>query len=397
MLAEEKKQQIALLVKKVYENPELSGEEFFACAEQIGFLKREGFEVVSPIAGEKTAYRAEYSVHAGGTEKLPAFAFCSEYDALPKVRHGCGHHLIMGGAITAALCLRKLLEEKNIPGKIVLFGCPAEETYGGKLKIADSGAADDIDAFLMAHSGGGLLALGGLGYAGMKRVKVTFSGSGGSGVPRLADPSFVNPLDASTLLYQAVAMRRHFFPANVNIAGVIVNGGERSNILPVASVSDYTIRSQDPLLIDKYAEIFRKMAEGAAMLTGTELELSEERTWPPTLPNLVLSESFLDSMEKRGRKVKRILPIAGFLGTTDFGIFSRKAPGCHVHFPIMADPCAAHHTEEYNTCSGTSAALECMFDAGESMAETAFRFFSDETFRASVKKAFTQEPVYQVQ
>ena len=372
MLEDETKRKIATLVRKIYENPELSGEEVYASTEVIRFLREEGFSVAAPIAGEKTAFKAEYTVRAEGkNEELISFAFCAEYDALPLVKHGCGHHLITGNALTAAVCLRKLLKEKNVTGRVVLFGCPAEETYGGKLKIADSGAADDVDAFLMAHPTDGFLSFGDEGYAGMKRVKVVFHGTGGSGVPRNASPALLNPLDASTLLYQALAMRRHFFPADVNIIGIIANGGERENILPVKCESKYTIRSQNPYV-----------------------EFIEEKTLPPTRPNAVLSDAFLVSMKKRGRRVCQVHPRLGFMGATDFGIFSQMRPGCHLHFPIMAERPVAHHTEKFHCCAGRPEAIESMFATGESMAETAFSFITDKDFRASVKAEFAREVHY---
>lgn len=387
MLAEETKQKIARLVKSVWENPELSGEEFFACAEQIKFLKEEGFTVTAPIAGEKTAYKAEYIVHAEQGKHVPSFAFCSEYDALPKVKHGCGHPLIMGSALTAACCLKTLLEKSDIPGRVVLFGCPAEETYGGKLKIAESGAADDVDAFLMAHPTDGVVSFGDLGYAGTRNVKIVFRGTGGSGVPRLANPTFVSTLDAATLLHQAVAMRRHFFPQDVNMIGVISNGGERANIIPVFSECTYTVRSQNLKRLEQYNEMLRTMAEGAAMMTGTKMEFTTCKSCPPTCYNMPLADAFLDSMEKRGGKIYRTLPHKGFLGATDFGIFSRMRPGCHLHFPIMATD-VAHHTEGFHLASGKQPAVDNMFAAGESMAETALKFLSDPKFRSAVEEAF---------
>jgi len=389
MLAKNMKQKILRLVKAVWKNPELSGEEFFACAEQVRFLKKEGFTVTAPIAGEKTAYKAEFTIGAKGKKHVPTFAFCSEYDALPKVKHGCGHPLIMGSALTAACCLRELLKKDNIPGRVVLFGCPAEETYGGKLKIAESGAADDVDAFLMAHPTDGEVSFGDLGYAGVRYVNIAFTGSGGSGVPRLANPSFVNTLDASTLLYQAVAMRRHFFPADVNIVGVITNGGERANILPVVSESSYTVRSQNIRRLEDYTQLLRSMAEAAAVLTGTEMTFTPGKFTPPTCHNMPLADAFLAGMEKRGGKIYRTLPHKGFLGATDFGIFSRMRPGCHLHFPIM-EKNVAHHTIGFYQASGKTAAVDSMFAAGESMAETAFRFITDPKFRFAVEEEFTK-------
>ncbi|MBO4304974.1 MAG: M20/M25/M40 family metallo-hydrolase [Lentisphaeria bacterium] len=392
MHSQEMKNRIGDLVKQIRENPELSGEEVFACALQTAFLRERGFTLETPIAGEKTAYKAVFTVHsgAGEGEKIPSFAFCAEYDALPHVKHGCGHPLIMGSALAAAVELKALLEEKGVPGRIIVLGCPAEETYGGKIRIAESGAAEEADAFLMAHPVSGFSALGDVAYSGIRSVKIVFRGSGGSGAARMANPAFVNPLDAQNLLYGAVAMRRHFFPRDVAIAGVISDGGKRANLLPVSCESNYTVRSQDPAHLEEYTLLLRTMAEGASLMTGTEAEVTFGKPWLPTRPNKVLNKSFLDAMEKRGFKADRTPPCRGgcFAGT-DFGKLSQMRPACHLHFPIMK--AAAAHTEEFARISGEAPAAESMFAAGESMAETAFAFLADEKFRASVKEAFTQD------
>ena len=394
MLSPEIKNMVSELVKKVRENPELSGEEFFACSLQVDFLKKQGFTVKSPIAGEKTAYKAVFTVNGKEGEYIPSFAFCAEYDALPEVKHGCGHPLIMGSSLTAALSLKNMLEEKNIPGKIILFGCPAEETYGGKYKIADSTEADEADAFLMAHPIGGESFLEDIAYSGLKGVRIIYSGTGGSGAARMANPAFVNPLDAQNLLYQAVALRRHFFPRDVAITGVITDGGTRSNMLPLTTESSYTVRSQDPSRLEEYTEILCQMAEGAAMMTGTKIEIIRNRGLVPTRPNRVLNRAFLDAVEKHGGRANCVMPQRGgcFAGT-DFGIFSQRKPGCHLHFPIMKK--AAAHTKEFHCFSGEKEALESMFTAGECMAESAWKFITEKSFRQQVEEDFRKADCFE--
>lgn len=392
MLSENTKKDITFLVKKIWENPELSGEENFACMQQMAFMRQQGFSCISPVAEEKTAYKAQYMVKGRQTDfaHIPSFAFCAEYDALPKVKHGCGHHLIMGSAIAAALDLKLLLEENHISGKILLLGCPAEETYGGKCRMADCGITDEFDAVLMAHPTGGTAPLGDTAYSGLKGVKVIYHGTGGSPAARMANPAFNNPLDAQTLLYQGIAMRRHFFPRDTAVSGVITEGGLRANMLPVTSESSYTVRSQDPENLEKYTKILEEMAKGAALMTGTEVEIIVSKGLLPTRPNSVFNTAYLDNMEKKGYKVDRTLPGRGRnFAATDFGAFSQKKIGSHVHFPIMEE--AAAHTEKFYLASIEKAALQSMFDAGESMAETAFAFIQDKVFRSAAEEAFRQD------
>ena len=89
-------------------------EEFKSAKAMEDFLENEGFAVERGIAGMETAYVATY-----GTGK-PVICFLAEYDALfglnqkadvdhyepitssEDTGHGCGHHLLGVGSITAA-------------------------------------------------------------------------------------------------------------------------------------------------------------------------------------------------------------------------------------------------------------------------------------------------------
>jgi metal-dependent amidase/aminoacylase/carboxypeptidase family protein len=71
--------------------------------------------------------------------------------------HSCGHDAIAGGVAAAALALADLCDE--LPGTLVVFGCPADEIPaplmvergGGKALSAAAGLWDGMDAALYAH------------------------------------------------------------------------------------------------------------------------------------------------------------------------------------------------------------------------------------------------------
>jgi metal-dependent amidase/aminoacylase/carboxypeptidase family protein len=74
----------------------------------------------------------------------------AEYDALPGIGHGCGHHLIAASSITAFLGIHYVLKQHGIPGRVQLLGCPAEENQGGKVVLVRNGALKGVDAAIMA-------------------------------------------------------------------------------------------------------------------------------------------------------------------------------------------------------------------------------------------------------
>ena len=90
-------------------------------------MNEHGFNV-SSVENVETAFVAEWeSNHQSNSEQI-CVGFISEYDALPKIGHACGHNLIAISGIGAALVFRDVIKtfSKNSI-KIKCFGTPAEE------------------------------------------------------------------------------------------------------------------------------------------------------------------------------------------------------------------------------------------------------------------------------
>ena len=137
----------------LFNNPELSGEEFNSSAYLADKLRGIGFRVTYPYMGISTAFRADYGNSSGRTVAFPA-----EYDALPgyginhdQPAHACGHNWISGSTLAAARALADTSHLFN--GNIVVFGTPSEETSGSKVTLAKKGAFNGIDAVLQVHLG----------------------------------------------------------------------------------------------------------------------------------------------------------------------------------------------------------------------------------------------------
>ncbi|HCG29086.1 MAG TPA: amidohydrolase, partial [Chloroflexi bacterium] len=90
-------------------NPELGYEERMASQLLADHLKEAGFEVEKPYKGIETAFRATRRGKGDG----PTIAVLAEYDALAGIGHGCGHNLIGGSGLAAALGLGAVIDELN--------------------------------------------------------------------------------------------------------------------------------------------------------------------------------------------------------------------------------------------------------------------------------------------
>ena len=72
-----------------------------------------------------TGFIAEYPPE----DKEITVGFLSEFDALPKIGHACGHNLIAISGVGAALAFKAVIDEYKLSNiKIKLFGSPAEES-----------------------------------------------------------------------------------------------------------------------------------------------------------------------------------------------------------------------------------------------------------------------------
>ncbi|KAF9970298.1 hypothetical protein BGZ73_007020, partial [Actinomortierella ambigua] len=79
---------------KIHDHPELGYKEVFAHKTLTDFLETQGFKVTRHACGIETAFVAdfEYLGESDGKDvSVRSIAFCSEFDALPSVGHGCGH------------------------------------------------------------------------------------------------------------------------------------------------------------------------------------------------------------------------------------------------------------------------------------------------------------------
>ncbi|KAG7452968.1 uncharacterized protein BT62DRAFT_1070667 [Guyanagaster necrorhizus] len=137
----------------IYVNPETALEEYFATSTTIGYFDDNPFNVTKQAYGFETFLKLTFeNLPAGYGGNVPTLAFLLEYDALPEVKHACGHNLIATVGLTAATMTREALLYYNIPARVVVHGCFDEEDTDGKRLLLNAGAFDDEYAiFMMAN------------------------------------------------------------------------------------------------------------------------------------------------------------------------------------------------------------------------------------------------------
>jgi amidohydrolase len=359
----------------IFDNPELGKKEFKAQKYLADELKRNGFMVENGIGSMPTAFRAEYNLKKPG----PAVAFIAEYDALPQMGHACHHHIIASASVNAAIALSKL--KKQLCGKIVVMGTPAEEGMGAKGVMSRNGAFKGLDVGLMFHGGSknttALVVLAVEGFEFTYKGKASHAAS--------APYEGVNALDAVIMLFTSINALRQQLKEDVRIHGNITKGGDAVNIIPETASAQFYIRAQQRKYLNEVVEKVKNCAKGAALQTGAELTISVfEDPGNDLLKNIKLVEEFERNFRSLGGEIDNEPYL---LGSSDIGNLSYEMPVIH---PMVktADNGLTLHTREFLKCGKTDIAYEGMMLGMKSIALTGARVMLDPEFLKAVKKEF---------
>ncbi len=384
--AERLEPELAEIVRRLHEHPEPAFEEHRSMATLVEVLARHDVEAELGVHGVPTAFRAEVGDPAG-----PTIAICAEYDALPGIGHACGHNVIAASGVGAFLALHQVMTSGDAPaGRVVLLGTPAEEGHTGKEVLARNGALEGISAAIMVHPYG--LDVADQVWLGRRLLTWTFKGrpAHASAQPYMGR----NALDAASLAYQGIGLLRQQMPPVDRVHATIAEGGTRPSIITERAVVHLYARS-------KYADTLRDLsrrlddiAHGAALMTGTDVEITWDDGAHPSLPvrtNRVLTDRWVSAQRRRGRDP---LP-AGVLSetlaaSTDFGNFSFRIPGIHPLVQV-SDPDVALHTAEFAAAAATPAAVSAAVDSAAGLASTALDYLYDAGLRAAVHDEFAEE------
>ncbi len=353
----------------IHQNPELGFQEFEAVKIQQKFLEERGFKVNFPYGNIPTAFRAEY-----GDDDAPCVVFMSEYDALQGMGHACGHNLIAAAAMKAFEETASFLKNNNVKGKAVLLGTPAEESYGGKISLIKEHAFDDADIALISHP----MDVSGIGEKSMGAAHLQVEFFGRSAHASGAPDEGINALDAMITFFSSIALYRQQMPKTAQIHGIITDGGSAPNIIPDYTKALFYTRSYDLEDHKKVNADFKRIVEGAALSANCSCKLSdfaplyETSTTYPAMEKVLMQE-----MEKAGLDGKKI-PLRI---TSDLGNVSNVIPTTNICFEITKNKKTPGHSIEFRDAAATDYAVEQALKAGSAMAQTAIRFYTDETFR----------------
>ena len=304
---DKKKEHYAEISKKIWDLAEVGYQEYKSSEILQEELKKEGFAVEKGVAGIPTAFVATY-----GSGK-PVISILAEFDALPgmaqeavserkviegqKAGHACGHHLFGAGSSAAAIAVKDWLKKGGKAGTIKLMGCPAEEGGSGKVYMVREGVFKDSDIVLHWHPADRNGANPSSSLANVSgKFRFTGIAAHAAGAPERGRSA----LDGVEAMNNMVNMMREHVPQETRIHYVITRGGEAPNVVPAfAEVYYYARHPSREIVRDVWSRI-NKAAEGAALGTGTKVELEVTGGAYDILPIESLAKAMYKNLEMVG-------------------------------------------------------------------------------------------------
>ena len=421
----------AELASKIWNWAEVGYQEEKSSALLQETLKEEGFTVEADVAGIPTAFVASYGT--GG----PVIAILAEFDALPGINqaatpdreerpgmsagHACGHNLFGAGSVSAAIAIRRWLEETGKPGTIRVYGTPAEEGGSGKVYMVRAGLFDDVDIAMHWHPGSENSAAAETSLAN-RSAKFRFHGlsAHAAGAPEKGRSA----LDGVEAFDMMVNMMREHVPQDARIHYVITNGGSAPNVVPDFAEVFYYVRHPSAEGVEEIWARVEDAARGAALGTGTTVDWEVIHGNNPLLVNETLAkmmdaklhevggvtydaaeQAFADRIYKT--LTKPALPMGseaaiqpyevslGY-GSTDVGDVSYAVPTVGLRTATWVPGTPAHSWQAV-AASGMSIGYKGAQVAAKTLTLAAIELYTHPELRAAARKEFDEKrgPDYQ--
>jgi aminobenzoyl-glutamate utilization protein B len=403
---------------------EIALEEVKSAGAAADFLKGEGFSVTPGLSGMATAFSASWG------KGRPVLGFLGEYDALPGLQnegvprlegnggngHGCGHNLLCAATVGAAAALKEVMEKDKIPGTVIFYGCPAEEIIVGKIKMVRNGDFNGLDAAIAFHpSDGNRVCVTSNQAMDSKRYMFYGQTAHAAAAPEMGRSA----LDAAELMNVGVNFLREHVPDHTRIHYVYLDGGNKPNIVPDYARVWYFIRARDRETVNDVSARIDKIAQGAALMTGTRSEMEYLSGCFDTFINFTLCRSFYASMRKieplrfSGEEktfVREMQKNAGLegqeepldesiqplgekveyaMGSTDVADVSRVCPTVTINTTCVYKN-APGHNWVYTACAGTAVGHRGMLYAARIMAQGALDLLKAPEILEEAREEFEQ-------
>lgn len=358
------------LSRALHADPELSFAEHRAVDRLARILGEAGFAVRPGAYGLPTALRA---TAGDGPFRV---GVCAEYDALPELGHACGHNVIAASSVGAALALAAVADGLGLT--VVLLGTPAEEAGGGKVRMLERGAFDDLVLAVMAHPAPIDIDPAGTSSQAVSRATVSYAGTAAhaSAVPWLG----VNAADAAVVAQVALGQLRQQVLPTSRIAAIVRHGGDRTNVIPDRTEVEVELRTGTTGELAELRQRVLRCFEAGAVASGCTMRVdTPQPDYAHLVQDRLLARRWVANLAELGRAATVLRGPAA--GSTDMGNVTHHVPGLHPSIGILGAANAPHSAGFAADCA-SSAADEAVVVAAAALARTVADVAADPRARA---------------
>ena len=415
----------AAVARQIWSFAEVGYQETKSSALLQQQLRAAGFHVRAGVADIPTAFVATF-----GSGK-PIIGIVGEFDALPGLSqeaettqrraisdnpagHGCGHNLLGTGALAAAVAVKEWMAATGQKGTLRYYGTPAEEGGSGKVYMVRAGLFSDVDVAVSWHPGNGNDASP---TSSTANITAKFRFQGVTAHAAAGPHRGRSALDAVEAMNYMVNMMREHVPQETRIHYIITRGGEAPNIVPDFAEVYYYARQPNRTVLDNIWGRILDAAKGAALGTGTTMEVEVTGAVYNVLPNEYLSgvmhrnlrrvggfsytpeeaqfaeeirKTLTDSPQTAKASQEYVSPLrAGMVSSssTDYADVSWNVPAVSMTaatFALGVSP----HTWQATAFAASTIGMKGMIVAAKSMALTTADLFTDPTHIQKAKEEF---------
>jgi aminobenzoyl-glutamate utilization protein B len=418
---------IATVNDSIFYFAELGMQEFETAKLLTGLLEDAGFKVERGISGFPTGFCAAFgSGH-------PVVAIHTEFDANPDNSQASGvaeHTPIVEGApghceghnvnaavlVASALAAKSAMDKFGLTGTLKVFGAPAEEQLVSRPYFVRDGWFDDVDVAIADHIGGAYTV--GYGLLQTALISAVFTFHGETAHAAVAPWRGRDALDGVVLMDMGIAQFREHMTKTQYCHRVITHGGNQPNVIPRTASVWWYFRDATADGASKLFEQAKKIAEGAALMTNTRVEVDMMSAVWPVRGNRTLAELVEREIEQVGvpewtkeedalartLQAKANVPVEGLMrdyvrmngpsvqksAANDAGDVSWKVPMVKFYFPANIPNISFHHWAA-GVALATSIAHKGALAGAKVMAASIVECFRTPAVVEEAKKTFKEE------
>ena len=199
----------------------------------------------------------------------------------------------------------------------------------------------------------------------------------------------INALDAIVLAYQGIAALRQHIAKSERIHGIITEGGDAPNVVPVRTAGRFYTRAANFEALEPLKARVEACFRAGAEASGCEVEiLWGKADYRDIFYNAPLAEAFQANAEALGREFIPFDKLPdNIAGSTDLGNISYRVPSIH---PMIAcsPPHVTIHNVEFEKWAGSEMGDAAALDGAKALAMTAIDYFLDSDLQERTRGIF---------